>query len=219
MRMFVLIAAGMAVMATTVGLAAERREDVHVSVHLDARFGHNQSYVDRGVVVGTLPREAIVVHSGPTRYWFHAGVWYRPQHGRYVVVGPPVGVFVPVLPAFYTTIALGGFTYFYANDTYYAWREAQHQYEVVPAPAEAETAQVTGNPGAGGTDGKTFIYPRGGQSEDQQAKDRYECHRWAVDQTGFDPSLGSPPAGQPAKLDDYQRAMGACLEARDYTVR
>jgi hypothetical protein len=134
-------------------------------------------------------------------------------------VGAPIGVFVPALPVFYTTLVLGGVTYLYANDTYYALRAAQHQYEVVAAPADAETAQVTASSGGGGTDGKTFIYPKANQSEDQQAKDRYECHRWAVDQTGFDPSLGSPPAGQAAKVDDYHRAMSACLEARDYTVR
>jgi hypothetical protein len=201
-----------------VGFAGGATAEVRVSTHIDVRFGHNHSYADRGVVVGALPREAIVVRSGPTRYWFHGGVWYRPQHGRYVVVGAPIGVFVPALPAFYTTLVLGGATYFYANDTYYAWRAAQHQYEVVAAPADAESAQVTATSG-GGTDGKTFIYPKAGQSEDQQAKDRYECHRWAVDQTGFDPSLGSPPAGQAAKVDDYHRAMSACLEARDYTVR
>lgn len=214
MRKYVVIAAAAAAAMTWAAAAAEHREDVHV--HLDVRFGHNQSYVDRGVVVAAVPHEAIVVHSGPTRYWFHAGVWYRPQHGHYVVVGPPLGVFVPVLPAFYTTIVLGGASYFYANDAYYAWRPAQHQYEVVAPPADAETAQVTSN-SAASTD-KVFIYPRAGQSEDQQAKDRYECHRWAVDQTGFDPTLGNPPTSE-AKRDDYQRAMSACLEGRNYTVR
>jgi hypothetical protein len=209
-------AAAAAIGLSTAAAAAEHREDVHVSVHLDARFGHNHSYLDRGVVVASLPREAVIVHSGPTRYWFHAGVWYRPQHGRYVVVGPPLGVFVPVLPAFYTTLVFGGLTYYYANDAYYAWREAQHRYEVVTPPENVETAQVTAS-GGGGTD-KVFIYPKAGQSEDQQAKDRYECHRWAVDQTGFDPSLGGAPADK-AKPEDYQRAMSACLEARDYTVR
>ena len=34
----------------------------------------------------------------------------------------------------------------------------------------------------------TFIYPAKGQNQAQQDKDRYECHSWAVQQTGFDPS-------------------------------
>jgi hypothetical protein len=33
-----------------------------------------------------------------------------------------------------------------------------------------------------------FIYPAKGQSQERQDKDRYECHTWAVGQTGFDPS-------------------------------
>jgi hypothetical protein len=33
-----------------------------------------------------------------------------------------------------------------------------------------------------------FIYPSKGQNQAQQDKDRYECHSWAVQQTGFDPS-------------------------------
>ncbi len=33
-----------------------------------------------------------------------------------------------------------------------------------------------------------FIYPAQGQSQEQLGKDRYECHTWAVQQTGFDPT-------------------------------
>jgi hypothetical protein len=33
-----------------------------------------------------------------------------------------------------------------------------------------------------------FIYPQQGQTQEQQSQDRFECHEWAVQQTGFDPS-------------------------------
>ncbi len=33
-----------------------------------------------------------------------------------------------------------------------------------------------------------FIYPSKGQSPQQLSRDRYECHTWAVQQTGYDPS-------------------------------
>ncbi|MGH7907170.1 MAG: glycine zipper family protein [Candidatus Binataceae bacterium] len=36
--------------------------------------------------------------------------------------------------------------------------------------------------------GDIYIYPAKGQSQAQQDKDRYECHSWAVKQTGYDPS-------------------------------
>ena len=33
-----------------------------------------------------------------------------------------------------------------------------------------------------------YIYPAAGQSDEQLADDRYACHLWAVDESGFDPS-------------------------------
>lgn len=35
---------------------------------------------------------------------------------------------------------------------------------------------------------KIFVYPSNGQSAEQTDRDRYECHVWAVQQTGVDPS-------------------------------
>jgi hypothetical protein len=39
-----------------------------------------------------------------------------------------------------------------------------------------------------------YIYPAKGQSQSQQDRDRYECHSWAVKQTGFDPSKSQAAA-------------------------
>jgi hypothetical protein len=69
---------------------------------------------------------------------------------------------------------------------------------------------------------RIFVYPKNGQSEEQQAKDRYECHIWAVGQTHYDPT--QPTSGMPrAQLNqmraDYKRAMGACLDGRGYSMR
>jgi hypothetical protein len=35
---------------------------------------------------------------------------------------------------------------------------------------------------------KLFVYPANGQSAEQLDRDRYECHTWAVQQTGVDPT-------------------------------
>ena len=40
---------------------------------------------------------------------------------------------------------------------------------------------------------RVFLYPLRDQSADLQGRDRYECHHWAVQQTGFDPSAPSVP--------------------------
>jgi hypothetical protein len=44
-----------------------------------------------------------------------------------------------------------------------------------------------------------YVYPLKKQSKQQQDKDRYECHSWAVEQTGFDPSRAYP--SNPTQLD------------------
>ncbi len=64
------------------------------------------------------------------------------------------------------------------------------------------------------------ILPRNGQNEQQQWNDRYECHRWAVNQSGFDPSrrTNAPPGDTASGREQYRRALGACLEGRGYTV-
>jgi hypothetical protein len=49
-----------------------------------------------------------------------------------------------------------------------------------------------------------YIYPSKGQSQEQQQKDRYECHAWAVQQTGFDPSKPPPQPATPAAYGQPQ---------------
>ena len=62
------------------------------------------------------------------------------------------------------------------------------------------------------------IYPAKGQSPEQLERDRYECHVWAVQQTGFDPSQPGVPAGQrvvvePANPPGSGTAVGAIAGA------
>ena len=192
--------------------------------HVDARHGLNHPYPDHGGELRSLPRSALVLPRGDERYWFHDGTWYRHDGPRYVVVGPPLGVIVPVLPSLYVTLNLGGIVYYYANDTYYAYNAEAGGYEVVAAPdgAEAAPASAPTSPSPAPAANSQYIYPQRGQSPEQQATDRYECHRWAADQSGFDPTLtsgGVAPELADAKRAEYARAMAACLEGRGYSVR
>ncbi len=60
---------------------------------------------------------------------------------------------------------------------------------------------------AGAQQGQPFAYPNGGQSQDQQAADRFQCHQWSVSQTGFDPTtapqLAAPSAMPPPPPPNY----------------
>jgi len=191
--------------------------DFHRDYVLDHRYDHNHYYPPRGYAVHALPVGYHSYYYRGAPYYFHGGIWYRPYGPRFVVVAAPVGLVLPVLPPFYTTVWYGGIPYYYADDTYYVWRDESHGYVVSDPPPDA---QPEPKPAAAKDD--VFIYPKNGQSEEQQATDRYECHRWAADQTGFDPTqpAGGVPADQnTGKRGDYQRAQAACLEGRGYTVK
>jgi hypothetical protein len=63
---------------------------------------------------------------------------------------------------------------------------------------------------------KLYVYPAAGQSEAQTAEDRYQCHTWAANESGHDPTLG---AASRDEADSYTRAFTACMEGRSYVVR
>jgi len=85
----------------------------------DDRFHHNHYYPAVGYAVDVLPTGNVVVNFRSGRFWFHSGVWFQQAGPRYVVVRPPVGVLVPVLPPAYSTVYVAGVPYYYANDVYY----------------------------------------------------------------------------------------------------
>jgi hypothetical protein len=184
---------------------------------LDTKYKHNHYYPPRGHVVPVLPPAHHVIRHHHQHYHYHHGIWYLPHGTSFIVVVPPFGLLVPILPPFYTTVWVNSTTYYYAGGVYYSWWPAYQQYVVVEPPPE-EKVRAAPN---GGSD-QLFIYPAAGQSEEQQARDRYECHRWAQGETGFDPTApggGVPAAQHASKRADYFRAMKACLEARHYSVQ
>lgn len=195
-----------------------RREDHRPppGYRLDDRHRHDRYYPPHGHVIPALPPGHRVVRHRGTHFYFHAGVWYRPSGTRFVVVMPPVGVVLPVLPPYHSIIWVHGSPYYYAAGVYYVWHPDHHGYVVSEPPPASDIEEQPAAPG------QLFVYPKAGQSEELQARDRYECHRWGADQTGFDPTQpgGNVSAAEHAgKRADYHRAMKACLEARNYSVQ
>src|SRR5262249_10992763 len=142
------------------------------------------------------------------------------------------------------------------------------------------TAVSTGLPAAA----DVFVFPKSGQTKEQQEQDEFTCYKWAKEKTGFDPNkpveqaaAAAPQGGavsgaakgaavgaigggigggarkgggggggggaaggglqrrqgekqqqatqqqaakqQEANVDGYQRAFGACMEGKGYTVK
>ncbi len=206
---------------------------------LDNRYNHGHYYPRRGAVVRDLPAGYRPYWYHDRRYFFADGIWYLPGPYGFVVSDPPVGLVLPMLPPFYSTVWLGGVPFYYANNVYYQWSPGASGYTVVAPPPGADQPQDPGNgpppdnagpppgyapaptyapapaPSAPAADG-FYMYPRTGQSATQQAADRYECSGWARSQTGFE---GSRPDLTPEQREQFHRAITACLEARGYSVR
>jgi hypothetical protein len=147
-----------------------------------------------------------------TPYYHRGGAWYRPYGNRYALVGAPYGLFVSYLPGLYSSFWYGSSRYYYADDTYYTYEPARRGYIVTQSPYNDDRDEVDSN----SSDDDLFIYPARGQSQQQQDQDRYECHRWAVDESHFDPIDGQYERKGRA---DYDRAITACLTGRGYSVR
>lgn len=169
-----------------------------------------------------------------TTYW-HGGYWGGGYwHGWYggfwggvywprVFYYPGFVWFWPVLPFGYVTYWWGGVPYYYWNNLYYTYSPADNGYVVTdPPPVEANagaaaTDQGAAQAGAASSGASVYVYPRSGQSTEQTQNDRYECHSWAVNQTGFDPTRSSQQSS--GSVVEYRRALIACLDARGYSAR
>ena len=215
---------------------AAPRTAVHGSMH----------YVSPGVVGHPVYNgHPGTAYAPGTAYWHGGHTWYGGYwNGAYwphVWYHPGYAWWLPVLPVGYATYWWTGVPYYYWNNVYYVYNPGYNGYVVTDPPPvatdsstdwsadqyeQAPPAQYNDQtpppaqavPPAQGGGGATdlYLYPRNGQSEAQQQNDRYECHSWAVGQTGFDPTRSAPQSGNPA---EYHRAMVACLDARGYSAR
>jgi hypothetical protein len=77
-----------------------------------------------------------------------------------------------------------------------------------PTAGAPQAAYPAAGDPATGQQGRIFMYPKNGQSEEQQSIDKRECQEWAAQQAGQSAANGS----------DYQRAMVACIEGRGYSA-
>ncbi len=264
--------------------------------HRDIHNGHNHVYPDRGAIFRDLPPGAITVNYGGVSFRFADGIWFEPRGIAYIVVAPQIGLFVPSLPSFASTVQDHGEAYLYANDVYYRARPDLGGYLVVNDPVEtvADTAESAAGDGAAGDapasaapaaaaaalpvaaaappvtgavpatpsvaaavasnspiagaaapaaaapvafvapgesgsaqapstaafrGTKVTASPRNAQTAEQQARDHYDCYRFGVEQSGFDPMHAGAGVQNAEQQSAFDRAQSACFEGRGYTVR
>ena len=163
-----------------------------------------------GYQVERFPSQHWQVPYRGQNYYFSGGYWYRPQGPRYIVVHPPYGIRVGFLPDYAREVWFGSTLMFLAAGAYYAYQPATRDYIVVQPPANYQ--QPASN------DYEMVAYPINGQSPAQIGQDRYDCYRWAVEQSDFDPAKATY-APAPQVVQTYRQAQGSCLSSRGYQVR
>jgi hypothetical protein len=188
---------------------------------LDSRYNHGRYYPPMGTVRPSLPDGYRPYYRGGNRYYFSGGIWYAPRGPGFVVIAPPVGLAIGALPPYYSTVWFGGVPYYYADNVYYSWQPDQNGYVVTDPPPDADApSPPPAQPPSDSGQGDLIIYPKNGQTKEQQSADQFECNNWAKGQTGFDPTQPSGGVGgnPDAARNNYDRAMSACLQGRGYQV-
>jgi hypothetical protein len=189
---------------------------------LDSRYNHGHYYPPMGTARPSLPENYRPYYHGGSHYYFSGGIWYAPRGPSFVVVRPPPGLVISVLPPYYSMVWFGGVPYYYADNVYYAWQPEQNGYAVVDPPDNADEPSPPPEVAQAGQAAQDdwVIYPKNGQSKEQQAADQFECHNWAKGQTGFDPTQpgGGVSGSADAARNNYNRAISACMQGRGYQV-
>ena len=191
------------------------------SGHFAAAGGH---YAAGGVYGG---HTAYGYPGGGYRHGYSTGAYWRGGYWRggywpRAFYGSGFAWFLPILPLAYATYWYDGVPYYYANDVYYTWNPDYSGYTATDPPpvtdssgagpqaatgAPPDASGPAGNAGPGPSAGaQIFMYPKNGQSEEQQSADKRECQQWAASQAGAQNSA------------DYRRAMMACIEGRGYSA-
>jgi hypothetical protein len=75
---------------------------------------------------------------------------------------------------------------------------------------------MAGSALAGSAFAQQFVYPKNNQTPEQQKKDEFDCHTWAVQQAGYDPIAASQtaPVQAPTGTPTAEKGSGVRGAAR-----
>jgi hypothetical protein len=119
---------------TNVNVNRNVRRDVDININRRYHGHHNNHHhggfgagvaagaiagIAIGAAVAAPPRGYHPVYVGPVTYAYHGGVFYQPAPSGYVVIAPPVGAIVPVLPPGAAHTVINGVSYYVVNTYYY----------------------------------------------------------------------------------------------------
>ena len=99
----------------------------------DRHFYRWHDHPRYGIHLHVLPAGYLTVRVGLHRYYYYDGLYYNYAGGEYIIVSPPIGAYVSVIPSDFQPVIMNGRTYYTDNGVYYILTR-HHGYKVVVAP-------------------------------------------------------------------------------------
>ncbi len=166
-----------------------------------------------GVVIPRPPARATYFEIAGKPYFYANDVFYRARaDGSYEVVNDPQDEVSEnaAAPSDSSSPAVASAAPTMVAAAAPSADESQTELTTRPDP-DVAAPTTPGNPT------QIAIHPRNGQSADQEAVDRYECYRFGVAQSGYDP-LATHGSASARNDPGFSRAQAECLEGRGYNV-
>ncbi len=111
---------------------AQRKKEHHYKEKRNKVVYNKKSSV---TVKRSLPRAIKVTHK-QEHFSYQNGRYYKHLRGKYILVSPPRGLRVKVLPVGFITIVIRGRNYYHYEGVYYRKNLELNEYEVVEAPED-----------------------------------------------------------------------------------
>ena len=135
----IVLLSGMVLLAGTLGANAQYKKN-------HKKFSNKKVvYANKSPKVATikyLPKTSKKVVYKKSNYAFYKGRYYKTLQGKHIVVAPPRGLRIKVLPVGFIRIALGPHHYYYYEGVYYRDVEETDEFEVVDAPIGAMVDEI-----------------------------------------------------------------------------
>lgn len=111
--------------------------------------------------VNYVPYGYRTIRYGGYDYRYHSGIFYRPYNNLFMVVSPPIGIYIDILPVGYRRVYVRDYPYYYYNGTFYD--EWDHHYRVVSPPVGAIVESIPEGYKTITIDGETYYEVDGAQ--------------------------------------------------------
>jgi len=144
---------------TTTRINNNYRRPVYSATNPSWRYANRPR---RNTIIRTVPTTYRTINYGGFGYRYNNGIFYRPYNNQFMVIAPPIGIHINILPVGYRRIIVHDHPYYYYNGTYYD-SDGADDYSVVSPPVGAVVESIPDGFETVVIDGETYYTVDGAQ--------------------------------------------------------